>query len=149
MEELQELEIEFKTHKNENGMLCLDNYEELKKILEFSKTACENLPVENEMDYKLAKKYRATVNKTSKAITSLKTSFLKDYVYDYDTKTKDLNSILKETANIVDTKIKTFEEGHGLAKQKLITLTFKTYSKEDADKLMAYATGLNILGEIK
>lgn len=149
MEELVETTIEFKTHKDENGMLCLDNYEEIKKILELSKTACDNLAVENEITYKQAKKYRATINKTSKQITSLKTSFLKDYVFDYDTKSKELNNLLKETASVVDEKVKEYEKKIGIAKQGLITVTFKTYDPSIADKLLEYGLTIGIQGETK
>lgn len=149
MEELVETIIEFKTHKNEQGMLCLDNYEELKQVLELSKTACDNLAVDSEINYKKAKKYRATINKTSKQITSLKTSFLKDYVFDYDTKSKDLNNILKETASIVDEKIKEYEKKIGVAKQGLITVTFKTYDPSIADKLLEYGLTIGVQGESK
>ena len=149
MEELVETTIEFKTHKDENGMLCLDNYEEIKKILELSKTACDNLAVENEITYKQAKKYRATINKTSKQITSLKTSFLKDYVFDYDTKSKELNNLLKETGSVVDEKIKEYEKKIGIAKQEIITVTFKTHDPSVADKLLDYGLTIGIQGEKK
>ena len=149
MEELVETVIEFKTHKDENGMLCLDNYEEIKKILELSKTACDNLAVENEITYKQAKKYRATINKTSKQITSLKTSFLKDYVFDYDTKSKELNNLLKETGNVVDEKVKEYEKKIGIAKQEIITVTFKTHDPSVADKLLDYGLTIGIQGEKK
>ena len=75
MEELVETVIEFKTHKDENGMLCLDNYEEIKKILELSKTACDNLAVENEITYKQAKKYRATIIRPPNKLRRLKQVF--------------------------------------------------------------------------
>lgn len=149
MEELVETVIEFKTHKDENGMLCLDNYEEIKKILELSKTACDNLAVENEITYKQAKKYRATINKTSKQITSLKTSFLKDYVFDYDTKSKELNNLLKETGSVVDEKVKEYEKKIGIAKQEIITVTFKTHDPSVADKLLDYGLTIGIQGEKK
>lgn len=149
MEELIETTVEFKTHKDENGMLCLDNYEEIKKVLELCKTACDNLAVENEITYKQAKKYRAVINKTSKQITSLKTSFLKDYVFDYDTKSKDLNNILKETASVVDGKVKEYEKKIGIAKQELITVTFKTYDSSVADKLLEYGLTIGVQGEKK
>ena len=149
MEELIETTVEFKTHKDENGMLCLDNYEEIKKVLELCKTACDNLAVENEITYKQAKKYRAVINKTSKQITSLKTSFLKDYVFDYETKSKDLNNILKETASVVDGKVKEYEKKIGIAKQELITVTFKTYDPSVADKLLEYGLTIGVQGEKK
>lgn len=149
MEELVETVIEFKTHKDENGMLCLDNYKEIKKILELSKTACDNLAVENEITYKQAKKYRATINKTSKQITSLKTSFLKDYVFDYDTKSKELNNLLKETGSVVDEKVKEYEKKIGIAKQEIITVTFKTHDPSVADKLLDYGLTIGIQGEKK
>lgn len=149
MEELQEINVEFKTHKDENAMLHLDNFEELKEILTLSKAACENLVVNDEINYRKAKKYRATINKTTKQITSLKTSYLKDYVYEYEMKSKELSAILKETAGIVDTKIKNYEKELGIAKGKIITVTFKIYQKELAEKLVAYGKELGIEGEIE
>lgn len=148
MEELKEIEIEFKTHKSESGMLCLDNYEEILSVLTTTQKVVEGLNVDL-FNYKQAKKYRATLNNTVKQLTSLKTSFLKDYVWDYDTKSKELTKILKETSEKVDEKVKKYEEENGLLKPALLTLTVKSYDKEKLEKLVEYAKTLELLGEIK
>ena len=74
---------------------------------------------------------------------------MKDYVFDYDTKSKELNNLLKETGSVVDEKIKEYEKKIGIAKQEIITVTFKTHDPSVADKLLDYGLTIGIQGEKK
>ena len=145
---LQEIKLEIRTHKDEYGQLIFDNNNEWLLTLNQIKEFIKDLDVD-ENNYKSAKKVRATLNNEAKALTSVKTSFLKDYVNDYEIKSKEITSLVKEISEIVDSKVYEYEKSIGTAKPKIITITFKTYDQELANKLLAQGEELGIKGEIK
>lgn len=145
---LQEIKLEIRTHKDEYGQLIFDNNNEWLLTLNQIKEFIKDLDVD-ENNYKSAKKVRATLNNEAKALTSVKTSFLKDYVNDYEIKSKEITSLVKEISEIVDSKVYEYEKSIGTAKSKIITITFKTHDQELANKLLAQGEELGIKGEIK
>lgn len=151
MNELENLKIEkleIITHKSEHGELCFDNYEEWIKTFNDLQEVINPLSVNSE-NYKDAKKVRAFLNNKVKELTSLKTSFIKDYVNDYETKSKEITKLIKSVSDNVNEKVNEYEKTCGLAKPNLITITFKTYDQKLAEKLLAQGEKLGIKGEIK
>ena len=106
---LQEIKLEIRTHKDEYGQLIFDNNNEWLLTLNQIKEFINDLDVD-ENNYKSAKKVRATLNNEAKALTSVKTSFLKDYVNDYEIKSKEITSLVKEISEIVDSKVYEYEK---------------------------------------
>lgn len=140
--------MEIKTSKNKDGMLIFDNYEEYRELftqlLEITNTAI----VDDEF-YKEAKKFRAEINKVGKNLSAIKTSFLKDYVYDYDTKSKEISKIVKEISETIDSKIKSLEEENNILKPAMIHVVFKTFDQKKAEELIALGKTIGMKGEIE
>ncbi len=146
---LKEEKFEINCEKNEKGQLIFKNAEQLKNIVLEVKQVLEDTVVDAEF-YKEAKSVRASLNKTKKEIISIKTSFINDYVYDYDMKSKELNIIIQECSDIMDKKIKDYEASIGTLKPKLLTVTFKTYDEKIANKIISkIEKEYGVKGEIK
>lgn len=140
--------MEIKVSKDKNGMLIFDNYEDYKELfnqlLEVTTTAI----VDDEF-YKEAKKFRAEINKVGKNLSSIKTSFLKDYVYDYDTKSKEISKIVKEISETIDNKIKSLEKENNILKPSMIHVVFKTFDQKKAEELISLGKTIGMKGEIE
>ncbi len=140
--------MEIKTSKNKDGMLIFDNYEEYRELftqlLEITNTAI----VDDEF-YKEAKKFRAEINKVGKNLSAIKTSFLKDYVYDYDTKSKEISKIVKEISETIDNKIKSLEKENNILKPSMIHVVFKTFDQKKAEELISLGKTIGMKGEIE
>ena len=140
--------MEIKVSKDKNGMLIFDNYEDYKELfnqlLEVTTTAI----VDDEF-YKEAKKFRAEINKVGKNLSSIKTSFLKDYVYDYDTKSKEIGKIVKEISETIDNKIKSLEKENNILKPSMIHVVFKTFDQKKAEELISLGATIGMKGEFE
>ena len=140
--------MEIKVSKDKNGMLIFDNYEDYKELfnqlLEVTTTAI----VDDEF-YKEAKKFRAEINKVGKNLSSIKTSFLKDYVYDYDTKSKEISKIVKEISETIDNKIKSLEKENNILKPSMIHVVFKTFDQKKAEELISLGATIGMKGEFE
>lgn len=125
--------MEIKTNEIQDLVpVVITNYEDLKKEL-IEKTNIYKNIVYSEKNIKDAKTDRANLNKLEKAINEekirVKNIFLKPYE-DFETKCKELMSLVKEASTNIDTQVKAFEQKQDAEKKEIILGRFNTLMGE-------------------
>ena len=85
-----------------------------------------NMVINNDSDYKEMKKARTEINKRQKEITNVRLAITRGFCGDFETKCKELETMLKNKSAEIGDKLKEYEEKDEEPKLKVYTLLIKT-----------------------